>query len=453
MPGRQSHFTFTPESNVHPTIITSSIQRIMKVIQLNTKLRLIQFGWVMLCLCLLSCKKDPPKEEVVVPEPGVPVVTEAGVPDGTPVAQKVIGAAGGSLASNDKGITINIPAGALTADQTVKITRITSTNPIGSAKGYRLEPHGLTFAKPVTLTINGGDSLLTGTIPEAVGIAFRNDKGNWVAMPGATVNATQKTVSIQTTHFSDWEWFKAMELRAHVNLLEMGTATRLEVVAIIPDLLAPLTKQTYIDAIRVKDSDIKGWTLSSDYGTLTPNGAKATYAAANYWTDHPVNPVAISVEIKGPDQKKYILVTDIRVTAGEVEFNIGGTTHKLYAAPAMRVNGAWHLFANTNEIDGRDITFRIDGFNTPGSFNWTMGNVPNIQCHITMKNQEWSAFYDDPETDPVIFIPSPGTVEVTSIANGFITGTFSGSHFGIRSTMLKTWTRVTGKFRVMMTIE
>ncbi len=120
------------------------------------------FCWIMLLLIVSACsKKDTPGTEEPGPDPspGTPTVTEAGVPDATPAVQKVIGATGGSLVSQDGGMTVTVPAGAFKTDQTVKIKRISSTNPLGGGQGYRIEPHGITFEKPVTLTIKAGDSL------------------------------------------------------------------------------------------------------------------------------------------------------------------------------------------------------------------------------------------------------------------------------------------------------
>ncbi|HEY6902384.1 MAG TPA: hypothetical protein VI233_17125, partial [Puia sp.] len=73
------------------------------------------------CLVLaLSCKKNKPEQGGTA---STPLITAVGSPKGTSVS-KQIGASGGSLTSTDNGITIEIPAGALSSDQTITIQPI-----------------------------------------------------------------------------------------------------------------------------------------------------------------------------------------------------------------------------------------------------------------------------------------------------------------------------------------
>ncbi len=61
--------------------------------------------------------------------------------------QQVVGAAGGTLRIPAAGVTVQVPAGALSSP-----TLITMTARAGSAVAYDFAPHGITFAKPLVFT-------------------------------------------------------------------------------------------------------------------------------------------------------------------------------------------------------------------------------------------------------------------------------------------------------------
>jgi hypothetical protein len=73
-----------------------------------------------------------------------PVPTAVGTPDGAPTTE-TIGAAGGSIASSDGALTMNIPAGALASDTDITIQPVTNTAWGGIGTGYQFTPDGLTF--------------------------------------------------------------------------------------------------------------------------------------------------------------------------------------------------------------------------------------------------------------------------------------------------------------------
>ena len=63
------------------------------------------------------------------------------------VVSEMIGRNGGVIRLPHAGLTVNIPAGALS-----RSTRITVRAPAGDLLGYEFAPHGLQFNRPVTLT-------------------------------------------------------------------------------------------------------------------------------------------------------------------------------------------------------------------------------------------------------------------------------------------------------------
>jgi hypothetical protein len=160
------------------------------------------FIWVGLyCLFMMACKHDidPATPDSTTPDPTNPTpsttepgaVQPVGTPRGTAVI-KTIGSAGGSISSEDGRFTVAIPAGALATDVAISMQPITNTNGTGKGDGYRMLPDGQKFAKPVTMTIKYSDEDLAQTIDEALGIAYQNVQGVWMAVGGVQLDKTQR---------------------------------------------------------------------------------------------------------------------------------------------------------------------------------------------------------------------------------------------------------------------
>jgi probable HAF family extracellular repeat protein len=115
-----------------------------------------------------------------------------------------VGSAGGAVTSADGGFGIDIPAGALSG--AVGVTGATILNvPDGAvplSPAYDFGPDGTTFDTPVTITMKFDRSALPAGVPDSAITIFWLNDGAWDALPGATVNAADGTVSAQTTHFS-----------------------------------------------------------------------------------------------------------------------------------------------------------------------------------------------------------------------------------------------------------
>lgn len=89
---------------------------------------------------LLSGLDDTEVRDVQVVERSSPLERDE-------VVTETIGYAGGTIRLPRAGLTVHVPWGALR-----QRTEITVTAPAGNLVGYHFEPHGLEFARPVTLT-------------------------------------------------------------------------------------------------------------------------------------------------------------------------------------------------------------------------------------------------------------------------------------------------------------
>ena len=156
-------------------------------------------------LALLACGP------AAKPNP-TPVTTPVGTPIGSP-ATATIGAAGGSLASPDSRLKLTVPAGALAADTAISIQPITGKAPGARGNAYRLTPDGQTFQKPVSVAFSYADADLANTAAEALGVAYQSGDGLWHWVGPPAVDATAKTVTVSTDHFTDYAPVAAFGLR------------------------------------------------------------------------------------------------------------------------------------------------------------------------------------------------------------------------------------------------
>ncbi len=114
-------------------------------------------------------------------------------------------ATGASLASDDGVLTINVPAGAVSAPTTFSIQGIVNTAP-GTGTSYRIGPVGVSFAQPVTLTFRPA---FTGSTSVAGLTVMTRDPatGYWTAVQqNLVVDAVAGTLTVTVTSFAVSDW-------------------------------------------------------------------------------------------------------------------------------------------------------------------------------------------------------------------------------------------------------
>jgi hypothetical protein len=309
------------------------------------------------------CSND---SDTPTPQSTDPIVTPAGTPTGD-ATQKTIGEGGGTVQSADGRLTVTIPAGALTEATNISIQPLSNEAPLGMGLGYRLGPEGTTFAVPVTLTFAYDDALLNGVPEEFLWIVTQAENGTWNAMLRSGVDAANHSVSVETTHFSDWALGKFLDLALapssaalmkgqSIGLTVFGflrdqpdevDENGLEILApLVPivddglDYLAPLTPIPPVES-RIMDFRVKGWTLN---GVAAPtSGANGKLAASNLSANYTAptktpsrNPVAVTVELEGSNKEakktKFLLTSNIKIIESDYYLlvTIDGTTYEYY---------------------------------------------------------------------------------------------------------------------------
>jgi hypothetical protein len=128
--------------------------------------------------------------------------TAVGVPNG-PATTKSIGPAGGSIASPDGKITVEVPPNAVSGPVDFSIQPITNLAHGGVGSAYRLEPSGQKFAPPIEVSFKFDAQDLKGYDPETLAIAYQDPAGVWQSFRTVNINQASKKLIVSTTHFTD----------------------------------------------------------------------------------------------------------------------------------------------------------------------------------------------------------------------------------------------------------
>lgn len=299
------------------------------------------------------------------------LVCAVGEPTSGDMAIGDISPAGGILTSESGTVRIEIPAGALTHTETIQIQSIRNTNPTGHGTAYRLEPHGITFAKPVTLTFAYTDTDLNGTIAEALQVAYQQDSGVWMAMPGIVLNKSASTISIQTTHFSDWSYFSAIYLSPQQRGLQPGESVNMNVyttLALDDDevFLTPLVKplpvikqQPIVELGPNKTVPVTQWAISERIGHLATTGAGST----NVYTAPSgiVKPTPVTVTARVKHKSGFLLLLSSMLIMPEgIVYRVDGGPWIHRLGTAQRLGGQAVIIGAAKSTDEPDEVLSLN---------------------------------------------------------------------------------------------
>ena len=252
----------------------------------------------------------------VVRPPAQPAVTAKGDPNGAPM-QATIGATGGQLTSSDGVLTIVVPAGALAADTMLGIQPITSLAPGALGAGYRLTPEGQIFATPAQLVFKHTDAQLAGSAVEALHVGYQDDQGQWRSIKSVARDAGAHTVTVTTTHFSDWSQTDGLKVTPGSKTIKPGETVNLrlddcerkeDAASNLADLMLTC-QQVGTSAIWSANGAPGGDSASGTVTEVDPGDA--TYVAPD--VTPPGNPVAVSANVAQADGSKILVVSNITV--------------------------------------------------------------------------------------------------------------------------------------------
>ncbi|MBS1563518.1 MAG: hypothetical protein JST39_03980 [Bacteroidetes bacterium] len=421
-------------------------------------LRSYLLGAICLGMTVTACKKDnhqpdQPSEEVT------PKVTPQGIPQG-PAVSKQIGAAGGTVQSADGTLKLLIPAGALSAATAIGIEPITNTNIAGIGTAFRLTPHGQHFDKPVSIVYSWAANADSVGLLQTLGLAYQQEDNTWKFVGAHDYNATQKTVTFNTTHFSDWSMMNQVSLVPYHADLEPGAKQTIQAVLFTKrkddGLVVPIpnssTSQTFSEPGYPVGNPI---TLPSKYigqfklagpGTLTTVSASTVEYTAPASVNSSTTAV-VSLQLKAPDTAigQYLIVCNINIGAPDfIELSIGGGTPVTFPATPVVRYGNSYLLANPSDEGGGYFLLRwTDGI---GVHPFDMTNNGNHFHFQTPQTTYISTYRPTPQSG---IIPSGGSINVTRVSGGRAEGTFNVTNAGY-GLLLTDATTAMGRFKVKL---
>lgn len=333
-----------------------------------------------LILCsVISCSK--PDSQYIPPNP-LPVPDPVARPVGEPIGEahvEYIGQGGGTLKFPNGQVEIIIPAGALEEETEISIQAIKNSSLSGVGFGYRFTPHGNVFKKKVIVRFSYKNMSAALSSNKALEIAYQDDDGFWVCH-GKTINdPINKTVSIETDHFSDWSLVESMALTPVVKMLGLGESVTLKAVSYVhptteEDFLVPLTVpdvKTGV-AIPLSQSYIKKWTLNGP-GTIEVKGNEVIYKAPSAKPSTSTATVSVELNVNGA---QVLLISTIHLIDEGISVSIDGGEWQTYMGMANKdeINNLYSFASLRITDDIPQITFMwpVTSAKSDGTYAWSM---------------------------------------------------------------------------------
>lgn len=348
-----------------------------------------------------------------------------------PAVTKEIGPEGGELVLPDQSIRIAIPAGALTGKTTIGIEPITNTNVAGRGQAYRLTPHGVRFSRPVAVTFSYlayTDSL---AMPAALALSYQGEDGIWRCMGGNEVDTTAKTVTVRTTHFSDWAGMNWIMLVPNRAICTEGAELEILAQVFIPTHGDILQEPQYNeegypvgDPQPLAGKFIKDWYYTGP-GTFIATGNEALYIAPPVIEAPTV--VAVNCELVSKNNHKYLLVCNVELRSNDVfEIRVNGGAWQRLNCKLMVGGGRVSISNSLAESEGM-LTM---GWPSSGQLQYVwQGDDDDNAAFFGYFPQPGnvSVFYNnDYDSETELHIPSPGGVTLTKFGapGDYVEGTF-----------------------------
>ena len=209
----------------------------------------------------------------------------------TPTGEADIGPEGGTLVSADEHLMLTIPQGALSKTIHFISKGITNKAYGGIGQSIQISPEGTTFAVPVTMTFTlDDDQLSTSDVADSLnstGIAYLGTDKQWHWVTGATYDATAKTVTVQTTHLSNWSPVYGEQLSPLSTTVDINDTVTFNVIG----CYAPNSAGTFVLGHKCDTetasltTSVKEWAVNgivggnATVGTISGSGLSATYTA------------------------------------------------------------------------------------------------------------------------------------------------------------------------------
>lgn len=356
------------------------------------------------------------------------------------VTEKTIGVEGGKIQSEDGQVEIIIPAGALTKETTIGIEPVSRTLVDRSENeqlpAYRLTPHNQQFQKPATIRFHY-------SIASLANIAYQDDKGKWRGMPNLQKDESAKTVSVQSTHFSDWTTYESIYLEPKEPIMvEVGKTLHLKVMTVTPMGLTEedqANKEYYLDEPSPIPAPVD-WRIVNGPGNGTilnvPTRATGIFTAPA--TLPLKNPVEVEAKVTLKTKGNVLLFANITITEPVkpgIDLKINGGPWIHFSDESFMSGQSYFASDGDFPYDRHSLYIRIEGGKAKGTGTWAWNDQPDAENPTTF---EYIAKQPAPRTtyehrfmnNPFdIWHMSPGFIRITAYAKDAMGDTWATGEF------------------------
>jgi len=297
----------------------------------------------------------------LAPGTPIPAITGVGTPDGQ-AASASIGVSGGALTSSDGRLTLSVPPGAVAGAVNFTIQPITNEAPGGTGSAYRLTPDGQTFAVPASIVFHYGDQDLVGGSAGALAIAYQDHQHFWRSPISASLDEANKTLTVSTSHLSDWSTLLGWQLDPATASVSVGKTKSLTLVncvqidlgsgegdelSTLSGFCGPAAAEGFAGVFR--------WAVNGAPGGTTGNGTvRATSETSATFTAPGTRPtpseVTVSAELDGAlvNQKKVLFTSKLTIVEDQWT---GTTSTSLVDGPISGTTElTWTLESSVNKV-------------------------------------------------------------------------------------------------------
>src|SRR6218665_103122 len=419
---------------------------------------------ICLALSFSACKKN----EVNKPEQPPPASTQThlklppGALKGNAVT-KEIGIAGGSLQSSDGIISVSIPSGAV--DQPVSFSIQQVENTLGSkGRSYRLRPEGVNFKKPVTITYAYGGLDFGLTDPKYLYLAFQDENGYFYSAKNTKCNKINHTLTVETTHFSDWTFYTMYEFEVNAAIVDGKVQLREDesVELVIKKLVTKPTNGPFDELLTPLYDPVTSatWDLIPKKGTLIINNVngRATYRAPKVISsEQEVIVTAMLKDVVAKDNednpiRMMQLSQPIALKTGDY-FTLSENGEEVYASDfGVDLIPGFSVDINAKFPTGANLSCHAWG-DTPASYTYKNNMAPKTAMLelVTSDKESFIVFRPDNCDQPKDLFFSPGSFILTSVANSagqYVEGNYTATLYHFDYCGKGNSKTISGKFRI-----
>jgi hypothetical protein len=399
---------------------------IFEIIKIKSAdMKKIVFLAILFAAILAGCRKTPGTTDIPSPKDYKGTPTDTGTAIGF-ANVKIIGAAGGSISSIDNGITVTIPAGAVSADTRFSIQPVTNKAPNGIGISYLLLPEGIHFQKPVTIQFRYNAEDVDGTDPASLLLAYQDSSGIWHGKMNSRADTNTKTITVTSDHFSRWSAFANIYLIVDRPSIDVNESTKLRVRKVTEADLQPLTGERVLDTSWSFDIGVDHYALLGGGSLSTSFTRTCTYTAPS--TLPSPNPVTVTAFIKDLDNPSHTMTLKrkIYVHNSFLEIIMDGETN-IYPSATIDVYGNSMMSVSGHNTRGNGAVFVITNGTGPGGYSWGVLPYAGSDLQVSIGGVSFTDLYVTCAPDEKIKTTS-GTINIATWADvgGFVEGTFGG---------------------------